>query len=133
MTVEPLGPGLFAITAGGRRRLVRYATDGTRHFLHVDGECYVFVGDPGGPGPRGDAAADRDLRAPMPGLVTQVFVTEGQRIARGEPLFVVEAMKMEHVVRAVADGRVIRIAVAPGTQVEGGALVVEVQDLERDD
>lgn len=132
MTIEPLSPGVFVVTAGGRRRLVRYASDGTRHFLHIDGECYVVAGDSAAPGLRGGRSADRELRAPMPGLVTQIFVAEGQRVAGGEPLFVVEAMKMEHLVRAAAGGRVARIAVAAGTQVEGGAVVVEIEEQSQD-
>jgi 3-methylcrotonyl-CoA carboxylase alpha subunit len=63
----------------------------------------------------------------MPGVVTRVLVQPGQMVGEGDPLCVVEAMKMEHLVRAVRPGRVIRIT-EPGTQIEGGAIVVEVED-----
>jgi biotin carboxyl carrier protein len=130
VTIEALSPGVYAVTVDGRRHLVHYAGDRARHFVHVDGETYLFESDPAAAGP-GPAAVARhhDLRAPMPGLVTQVFVEEGQRVAAGDPLFGLEAMKMEHVVRAAAAGRVTSVAVAPGTQVEGGAIVVDVEDL----
>ena len=128
MTIEAMSPGVYAVTVDGRRHLVHYAGDRARHFVHVDGETYLFESSPTGPVPHA-AAPHHDLRAPMPGLVTQVFVEEGERVAPGDPLFTVEAMKMEHVVRAAAAGRVTSVAVAPGTQVEGGAIVVDVEDL----
>lgn len=63
--------------------------------------------------------ADR-LVAPMPGAVVQVLVAVGERVAAGSPLVVVEAMKMEHVVRAPHDGVVERIDVAVGDVVAEG-------------
>ncbi len=76
----------------------------------------------------GDAAhhghADR-LVAPMPGSVVQVLVEAGATVAKGDALIVVEAMKMEHVVRAPHDGVVERIDVAVGdTVAEGVELAV---------
>jgi len=128
VTIEAMSPGVYAVTVDGRRHLVHYASDRARQFVHVDGETYLFDGDPAAAGP-GVGPSHDDLRAPMPGLVIQVFVEQGQRVARGDPLYAVEAMKMEHVVRAAAAGRVMSVAVAPGTQVEGGAIVVDVEDL----
>jgi biotin carboxyl carrier protein len=49
-------------------------------------------------------------------------------VSPGDPLFVVEAMKMENVVRAPASGRVTRVHAASGAQVDAGAIVVEVED-----
>ena len=68
--------------------------------------------------------ADR-LVAPMPGSVVQVLVEAGARVSKGDALIVVEAMKMEHVIRAPHDGVVERIDVAPGeTVAEGVELAV---------
>jgi 3-methylcrotonyl-CoA carboxylase alpha subunit len=68
--------------------------------------------------------ADR-LVAPMPGSVVQVLVEAGATVAKGDPLVVVEAMKMEHVIRAPHDGVVERVDVAAGDVVaEGTELVV---------
>lgn len=134
VTIEALGGGVYAATVDGRRRLVRYASVGTRRFIHIDGETYVFEDDPRarGSGVGGSGGPHADVRAPMPGLVTQVFVDEGGQVAAGDPLYVVEAMKMEHVVRAPAAGRVTRVAVRPGAQVEGGAIVVDLEELPPD-
>jgi biotin carboxyl carrier protein len=64
------------------------------------------------------------VRAPMPGLVVRVEVTEGQLVAAGAPLVVVEAMKMENELRAARPGRVTKVHVRAGTAVEKGAALV---------
>ncbi len=131
LTVRALSDGVYAVTRGGRRVIAHYASDGTTHQLHLDGQVYTFGRDRPGPARSGAAVArHQDLGAPMPGLVAHVFVQEGQMVEAGDPLFVVEAMKMEHVVRAPTPGRVARIRISPGRQVEGGAIVVEVEERE---
>lgn len=68
------------------------------------------------------------VRAPMPGLVVRLEVQEGQRVAAGAPLIVVEAMKMENELRAQRAGRVSKIHVKPGAAVERGAILVTLTD-----
>ena len=70
------------------------------------------------------------VRASMPGLVVSVAVAPGDRVAAGQPLVVLEAMKMQNPVRAPRGGRVSRVLVAPGVQVEGGAPLLEFEDAE---
>jgi biotin carboxyl carrier protein len=65
--------------------------------------------------------------APMPGAVVEVLVEEGRRVARGDVLVVVEAMKMEHRIAADVDGVVARVEVAAGTQVEADDVLVVVE------
>jgi propionyl-CoA carboxylase alpha chain len=70
---------------------------------------------------------DGALVAPMPGTVVRVGVRTGESVVAGQPLVWLEAMKMEHVVRAPADGTVTELPVAPGQQVgEGTPLAVVV-------
>ncbi|WP_231511637.1 biotin/lipoyl-containing protein [Chondromyces apiculatus] len=66
------------------------------------------------------------LRSPMPGRVLKVLVQEGDTIRAGQPLVVVEAMKMENELAAERDGVVKQIFVSPGATVEGGARLLEV-------
>jgi 3-methylcrotonyl-CoA carboxylase alpha subunit len=74
---------------------------------------------------RGCASAGGDVvLAPMPGLVREVAVQEGDSVAQGARLIVLEAMKMEHVLRAPRDGVVASVSVAPGDQVAAGDLMV---------
>ncbi len=73
------------------------------------------------------AAGPAPLVAPMPGLIVQLRVAVGDRVAAGAGLVVMEAMKMENELRAAAAGRVRAIRVAPGDVVEKGALLVEIE------
>jgi biotin carboxyl carrier protein len=76
---------------------------------------------------RGGAAdVAHDLEAPMPGKVVRVLVEVGQEVAKGTPLLVLEAMKMEHEIRAPRDGRVKRIASA-GQMVALGEPLVDIE------
>ncbi|MFZ0608945.1 MAG: acetyl/propionyl/methylcrotonyl-CoA carboxylase subunit alpha [Xanthobacteraceae bacterium] len=65
------------------------------------------------------------VRCPMPGLVVLLAVSEGQEVKTGETLAVVEAMKMENVLRAERDGKIKRIRVKPGDSVAVDAVLME--------
>ena len=75
-----------------------------------------------------EAADDQDsgglVRAAMPGLVRLLHVVPGQVVARGDPLVVTEAMKMETTIAAAQDGRIATVEVAVGDQVREGAVLV---------
>jgi 3-methylcrotonyl-CoA carboxylase alpha subunit len=68
-------------------------------------------------------AAER-IVAPMPGKVTRVLVKEGERVARGQALAVLEAMKMEHTLAAPADLEIESVTIAAGDQVAEGTIIV---------
>ena len=65
--------------------------------------------------------------ARMPGKVIELRVQVGDLVSAGETLLVLEAMKMEHPMRATEDGVVTEVRVAVGDQVEGGALLLVVE------
>ena len=65
--------------------------------------------------------------APMPGLIVRVNVAVGDEVQAGQGLVVMEAMKMENELRATAPGRVKSITAAPGTAVEKGTVLVELE------
>jgi len=69
------------------------------------------------PEPRRTAEAGGSLRAPLPGRVLAVLVEVGQTVGEGQPLVKLEAMKMEHTIRAGAGGVVEAIYFAAGDQV----------------
>ncbi|MFI5143667.1 MAG: biotin/lipoyl-containing protein [Thermoanaerobaculales bacterium] len=78
----------------------------------------------------GDAVAHagpHEVRAPIPGRVVSVNVAPGATVAPGQPLLVLEAMKMENQICAEAAGTVERVLVTPGATVEGGQVLVIVQ------
>jgi acetyl/propionyl-CoA carboxylase alpha subunit len=75
--------------------------------------------------PEVQAAAEQgSMTAPMPGLVAKILVAVGQRVTAGDPLLILEAMKMEQTMRAAVDGIVETIRVAEGEVVGPGAMLI---------
>jgi 3-methylcrotonyl-CoA carboxylase alpha subunit len=72
-------------------------------------------------------SSDSNLKAPMPGAVTQVFVTANQEVKKDEILLTLEAMKMEYAIRAPYDGIVLAAYFQKGDQVKAGDELVEFQ------
>lgn len=66
------------------------------------------------------------VKAPMPGLVLKVMVTEGQALKKGDPVLILEAMKMENVFKASSDATVKAIRIAEGQAVEKGEILIEL-------
>ena len=73
-----------------------------------------------------DAGGDT-IVAPMPGLVKKVMANSGNPVAAGDPLVVLEAMKMEHVLSAPRDGALAEVNVSEGDQVEDGTVLVRLE------
>jgi biotin carboxyl carrier protein len=65
-----------------------------------------------------------ELKAPMPGMVLKVFVTEGDEVKKGDNLLVLEAMKMENIIKAPADVVVKKVKIKPGDKVEKNQLLM---------
>ena len=110
--VSPLGDGRFAIDGRGEWLLAR---DGDTIWIGHGGSAWA-VRPAAGAG-LGDAAADGDVRAPMPGQVLLVHAATGDTVAAGDPLVVLESMKMELVLTAPIDGQVAELTVAVGDKV----------------
>jgi propionyl-CoA carboxylase alpha chain len=77
--------------------------------------------------PKQAADTSRLVLSPMPGLLTAVVVDEGQDVKAGEPLVVVEAMKMENVLRAERDGRVAKLRAKPGDSLAVDQVILELE------
>jgi biotin carboxyl carrier protein len=71
-----------------------------------------------------NAAKVSEIKAPMPGMVLKVFVTEGMEVKKGENLFVLEAMKMENIIKAPANVVVKTVKIKPGDKVEKGQVLM---------
>ncbi|WP_458390141.1 acetyl/propionyl/methylcrotonyl-CoA carboxylase subunit alpha [Sphingomonas sp. F9_3S_D5_B_2] len=96
-------------------------------FYFADGAAYLIEADEA----RGTGAShgthDGDIEAPMPGKVTGVEVSQGEKVAKGQRLLTLEAMKMEHALTAPFDGTVTELAATAGAQVTEGTLLVRVE------
>lgn len=109
---------------GAGSHVVYTAPSGPQHLV-VDGRAYRIA----------DAAAKRTRRAvhdsgglvaPMPGTVLELRVAEGDKVTQGQVLLVVEAMKMEHAIKASRAGTVSRLALVEGQRVGAGEVLVEI-------
>jgi biotin carboxyl carrier protein len=74
------------------------------------------------------ASGEGAVRAPLPGKIIDLRVKAGDKVSKGQPLLVLEAMKMEHTVTAPADGVLVELAVEPGRQVDVGAVLARVDN-----
>jgi acetyl/propionyl-CoA carboxylase alpha subunit len=124
--VEPLGRGEFRIHSGGV--LAWAVADGDTRWVFVNGRTYELTAGRTSAPSRRRGAQPGSLTAPMPGTIKRVQVVEGQRVAKGDTLIVLEAMKMELPVRAARDGTVARIACREGELVQPGVALVEMAE-----
>lgn len=72
------------------------------------------------------ADSARKLTSPMPGVISSILVEKGQSVKRGQPLVVMEAMKMEHVIRANRDGEIMEVFCSSGETVGSNFVLVEL-------
>ncbi|WP_212525301.1 acetyl/propionyl/methylcrotonyl-CoA carboxylase subunit alpha [Actibacterium sp. MT2.3-13A] len=93
---------------------------------------HFALADPLARAAQGGAGGDL-IEAPMPGLVKAVFVAQGEAVAAGQPLAVLEAMKMEHTLTAGRDGVVAELLAEAGAQVEAGAALIRLEDEEEEE
>jgi geranyl-CoA carboxylase alpha subunit len=115
------------LSIDGLRSRVTAVIDGPRLHLALDGATASFEDVTYAP-PRGsEEVAESTVSAPMNGRVLAVLVQEGDRVAKGQCLAVLEAMKMEHQLVARRDGVIERIAVRAGDQVAARAVIVTLQ------
>ena len=113
--------GGLDITLGSEReRLQVYRQGELAHVFMARGATAVLVVDTLAHAAVAQAEAGR-LTAPMPGKLLSFAVKAGDQVRRGQPLAVMDAMKMEHTISAPADGRVEELLYAPGDQVVEGA------------
>ena len=114
--------GEFAAVSGFR--------DEERVVVFYEGNSYEFElaarGSVGGHG-----IADGAISAPMPGKVTAVEVSAGERVSKGQRLLTLEAMKMEHGLTAPFDGTVAELSAQAGAQVGEGAVLARIEPKEK--
>jgi 3-methylcrotonyl-CoA carboxylase alpha subunit len=113
---------LEATIAGGKVRGRFWGADGSWD-LFVNGSHFAVTL----PDPFAEAVQDHahgGLTAPMPGIVRAVLVAPGEHVEKGRALVIMEAMKMEHTIRAPANGIVEAVNVVEGTMTEAGTVLV---------
>lgn len=126
--VVKVTPGVYSVIAEGCSVEVCLDDNGV---AHVDGQrVEVEVRDPRKYRRRGaGGAADgpQNIQAQMPGKIVEILVLEGDSVETGQPLLVVEAMKMQNEVRASRAGVVAQVLVQPGDAVAAGQAMLRVE------
>ncbi|MGY3944823.1 acetyl/propionyl/methylcrotonyl-CoA carboxylase subunit alpha [Aeromonas tecta] len=124
-----LGPDHIRLLQEGRwqRYPVQAGAAGT-FLLRLGEQSIGFAADDQQHQASHDQAQDNGALAPMHGIVVALLVEVGQRVQRGQPLLVLEAMKMEHVLKAQQDGVIESLRCQQGEQVSQGALLVHFAD-----
>ena len=151
LTAQPDGKGWRITLPDGTECVVPYAeVVGDRVVLHTDTGCvalafartahgleiqyrgrvYRFqrVEAFAGAAPLAHSSAEGALTAPMPGLVSKVFVQQGERVEAGQRLLVLEAMKTEQALRAPFAGVVARLNAREGDLVQEGAVLIVLEE-----
>ncbi|MYA17287.1 MAG: biotin/lipoyl-binding protein [Gammaproteobacteria bacterium] len=123
------GEGGADLEIDGRRVQFAVAGSGDRWFVHGADYDVELVELPRLPLPE-QYEIKGGLTAPMPGNVLATHIAEGDAVAEGQLLLVLEAMKMQHRITAPFDGTVKEVHVAEGQQVDNGALLVLLEESE---
>ena len=132
----PIGPASFHVLMGDKRfqaTLMDADYTAKRFRIRVNGSVYeVKIAD------RYDQLVEKlglsrhvstkvkDIKAPMPGMVLELNTAEGDRVEKGQPLLILEAMKMENVIKSPGEGIVKRICVQKGQAVDKNQLLLEM-------
>ena len=120
--------GAFTLRMGGRRFTVAVARDGNAVEVAVNGERFQLR--PAASAASGGAAADvgGPVRAPMPGKVVDIPVAVGDAVVAGDPVIVVEAMKLRNSLAATTTGTIAAIHCQLDEQVNAGQVLVEIEE-----
>jgi len=124
-------PGVYSILIDGRSYEVRVEPGADGLQAAVNGRRYVIeVRDPRrlarARAPL-EAGGRQTISSPMPGKVVRLLAREGDQVAAGQGLLVVEAMKMQNEIRSPKSGRLAALRVAEGAAVAGGEILAEVE------
>jgi biotin carboxyl carrier protein len=132
VTVLEARPEAVELVVDGVRR--RFDVRRYSHSVHVDSGLGSAVLRPVDRFPDKDAQRPSgSLVAPMPGTVVKVLAAPGDRVVKGDPVVVIEAMKMEHTIGAAADGTVAEVLVEVGRQVDIDQVIAVVKGDEDDE
>lgn len=125
ITIESMRDHEALLRIGDRIIAVPFHADGDEIHLMIEGEIFRASVTPK-LARKGGRHRDHSMSAPMPGVVLKLFVKEGQEVSKGDPLLILEAMKMEHQLTAPYDGVVEKIGCSAGDLVQPGIDLISV-------
>jgi len=112
----------------GKNTLATFCKAGKKLWAHIDGEIYLYE-KKSFLTKQGSIFSFGPLKSPMPGKIQKVNVKEEQEIKAGESLLVLEAMKMEYMIKVPVGAKVTKVLVSEGQQVKEGQVLLEVEEV----
>lgn len=124
----------FIFQMDGQKYKTQIASTKEEHFINLNGRNFILK--------RIDAEKQRrkvqtgsseDLKAPMPGKILKVMVKNDDLVEIGQPLIIMEAMKMEYTIKSHKNGKVIKLSLKEGDQVNLGQMLLDIEEQEISD
>jgi len=127
-----LSDSLLSMSVAGELQRVFVAERNGKTYVNISGKNFTFddaavQAERQRTGGAGARLAPGAISSPMPGNVIKLMVKAGDAVKEGQPLVIVEAMKMENEIRSPSDGVVKKVNYAIGNLVEAGAPIVELE------
>jgi len=126
--LQEVAPGEYRLAVDGKSHRVFVAVHREYAYVHAFGRAWELeVVDPIARAQRGAGGGDAVMIAPMPGTVVNIMVAEGDAVHKGQPLIVIESMKMQTEISARRDGTIERVFVTEKQTFDRGAKLVALQ------
>jgi geranyl-CoA carboxylase alpha subunit len=126
LTLQSHDAGQLCIIDNGVRQRCQYQRDGDSLYLQAVGQSWQVQDITHQPARGAQGAGSGRIQATMDGALIDVLVSEGQSVTQGQTLMILEAMKMEHPVKADRDGTIGAVLARKGQQVKRGQLLVDI-------
>jgi 3-methylcrotonyl-CoA carboxylase alpha subunit len=117
-------PGRIIVELDGVSSFAHIVRSDDQWWIHFQG--HIYVTNMYEPGSKDTSLSEGSLSAPMPGTILDVLVKSGQRVRQGQTLLIMEAMKMEHRIKAPKAGEVTIVHFQKGDRVDMGQNLVEI-------
>jgi acetyl-CoA/propionyl-CoA carboxylase, biotin carboxylase, biotin carboxyl carrier protein len=128
--VHLVNDNCFSVKISGKSRSIYAAENDDHLYVSFDGDSFVFDKVKEEEKEFTNAAGSEnidEIHPPMPGSIVKVLVVEGQKVAEGEGIVIVEAMKMESTLYSAIDGVVTSVKVEAGQQVDSDDILVVIE------
>ena len=130
--IQFISPNVLSILIEGQSHLVYLASDADRKHLSLEGQQFIVQESQAGEKEfgKGEEKSHEDellVKAPMPGKVIKINVSENDEVRKNQTLAIVEAMKMENEIKSTVEGYVKKIFASPGDLVDSENPIIELK------
>ena len=127
---ELIDSSTLTISIGSKKYTAYFARDGYHIFIHVNGRSYAVERAPLARKGIDTSIETNVVKSPITGKLLELNISTGDSVQKGDLLAIMEAMKMEHRVKAPKDGKISKITSATsGGQIKEGEIVAELEEL----